>query len=173
MFSQASIRSHLWGGGGYPIPGGGGYPIPGLDEGVPCPRWGGTPSQVWMRGYPAPGGGTPSQVWTEGTPSQVWTGGYPIPGGAYPISGLDGFPISGLDGGVPHLWSGMGVPPSKTWPGTPLSKTGWGTHPPPPPGDRSAKQALATWQTVPLSFTQEDFLVISIYTLVLCISFHN
>ena len=32
---------------------------------------GGTPSQVWVRGYPFP---------DLGIPSQVWMGGYPIPG---------------------------------------------------------------------------------------------
>ena len=75
---------------------------------VPHPRsgWGGTPSQVWLRGYPIPGlGGTPSQVWPEGTPSQVWQGGTPS------------------QVGVPHLRSGgylgsplprpeMGYPPT-------------------------------------------------------------
>ena len=49
-----SVCSHL-----------GGYPISVLGRGVPHPRsrWGGTPSQVQVEGYPIPG-----------------LGGYPIPG---------------------------------------------------------------------------------------------
>ena len=61
---------------------------------------GGTPSQVWGRGYPISGlgGGTLAR-------SGWWGGGYPIPClGGYPISGLGrGYPISGLVGGTPCL----------------------------------------------------------------------
>ena len=69
---------------------GGGYPIQCLDGGG-VPRsmsgWGGTPSQVWVGGYPITGlGGIPSQVWMGvpptmtgwGTPHHDWIGYPPI-----------------------------------------------------------------------------------------------
>ena len=103
---------------------------------------GDTPSQVWMGGGPIPGGGTPSQVWMRG---------YPIPGldgGTHPRcwvphlrSGRGHTPIQDLDRGVPR------VSPCQDW-GVPPSKTGWGTRPPSPSGDGSAKRALATRLTV-------------------------
>ena len=90
-------------------------------QGVPHPAdEGGTPSQVWPRGYPIPGldrGGYPisrsrwgvphSQVWTESTQSQVWMGvylEYPPP-----IGTGWGTPKYGLDG----------VPPNMDWMGYP------------------------------------------------------
>ena len=52
---------------------------------------GGTPSQVWVGGYPISGLGR------GGTPSQVWVGGVPhLRSGGYLMSG-----------GIPHVW---GVP---------------------------------------------------------------
>ena len=81
------------------LAGGGGYPVSGLGRG-----WG-TPSQVWVKGYPIPGlgGGYPISG-LGGTPSQVWmVGGVPHPG----LDGGGGVPQPGLDGGgevpgVPH-----------------------------------------------------------------------
>ena len=108
---------------------------------------GGTPSQVWVGGYPISGLGR------GGTPSQVWVGGYPVQG-----LGRGGTP-SQVGGGIPHLRSEGtpsqvgGVPPSQVggtpsqvrrgyprtrsgvWgvtPGTPPTKTWDGVHPPPP-----------------------------------------
>ena len=143
-------------GGGVPCPGldGGAVPhprsrvgdTPGRSGwwGVPHPRSGvgvpltgldgeGTPSQVWVGGYPG-------QVWmVEGTPSQVWSGGVPqkgLDGGSTPFLGW-GVPWPGLDGGdgTPSLgymgtparsgwWGVPGVPPDQVWmdggyPGTP------------------------------------------------------
>ena len=175
MISQASVRSHLWGGGGIPHPrsgqGGtlpdGGHPRCGRGGGCPIPgvHGGGTLSEVWM-------GGTPSQVQMGGsTPSQVWMwGGNP---GTPPGSRLDWVP--------PWLrldWMGYPPPPqSKTgWVPPPPSRTEWGTPLPqsrlggvppcpglnvPPPvqdwmgylpftssRDRSAKWTLATRRAV-------------------------
>ena len=98
-------------------------------------RRGGTPSQVWTRGYPIPGLDWglphPRSEW-GGTPSQVWTGGVPH-------SADGGYPIQDQDGSTPGyppvqdwIWY---PPPIQTWIGgvpqeTPhQSKTGWGTPP--------------------------------------------
>ena len=103
--------------------------------GVPCPRSGGTLSQVW--------GGTPSQVWevphprSRGVP-HARSGGYPIPGwgvpcprsgGTLPLYQVWGYPIPGLGGGgtLSQVWGEylplarpeMGYPPSQTWDGVP------------------------------------------------------
>ena len=78
MFSQASVRSHLLGGG---------YPITGPDGG------GVTPSQVWT------GEATPSQV-QMGYPILL-TGGYPIPN-------LDGWVPHPADREVPPSKIRMG-----------------------------------------------------------------
>ena len=116
---------------------------------------GGTPSQVWIGGYPISGlgrGGTPSQVQVGGYPISG-LGGYPIsgPGGTpsqvhrgYPISGLGGYPISGPGRGVPHLRS-RGIPIV------------------PPPGIASTCYGYAAGG-MPLAFTQEDFLVVTIFS---------
>ena len=116
---------------------------------------GGTPCQVWMGGYPMPGldgEGTPSQVWMGGYPipdldggypSQVWMGGYPIPGQyGYPPP-----PRPGLDGVPP--WPGLdGVPPHHDWMGY-------------PPTIRQSIIVSTCYAagSMPLAFTQEDFLV--------------
>ena len=108
MFSQASVRSHLRG-GGIPHPRSGwGYPSP-VRRGAPHPRcrWG-VPHTRCRWGYPIPGldGGYPILL-TGGTPSEVWTGGTPIQD---QDGGTQGTPQSRLDGLSP-------------------SKTGWGTPP--------------------------------------------
>ena len=66
------------GGGGIPyqVCEWGEYPIPGVGGGVPCPRSGGTPSQVLVGEY------TPGQVWIVGsTRAPPWPG---LDGGGYP-----------------------------------------------------------------------------------------
>ena len=141
-------------------------------EGVPHPRSGGTPSQVW---------GVP-HLRSGGTPSQVWTGR----GGGYPIPGLDGgvpHPRSGWGGtpsqvwmGLPHPRSGQGVPhprvphrpgldgnpPHHDWMGYPPIMTGWGIPPTmagwgnPPPIRQSIASTCYAAGGMPLA---EDFLV--------------
>ena len=100
---------------------------------------GGTPSQVWVGGYPIPSlGGYPiSGLGWGGTPSQVWmVGGIPHLrfGWGYPILGLDGggylgYPRPGLDGGgtPSQVWMvGVpGIPPNQVW----MVGGTWGTPP--------------------------------------------
>ena len=138
--------------GGYPIPGSGGG-TPSSWWGVPNPRdrWGweypiqlgGTPSQFQVGGgYSIPGpdmGSTPSQV-QGGTPSQVWMG--------YSLSRT-------VRGTLPH--SGLDEVP----PPPPPSRTGWGT-PPPLSGDSSIASTCYMAGGMPLAFTQEDFLVLTV-----------
>ena len=169
-------------GEGYPISGlgrgGRGYPISGLGKG-------GTPSQVWVgrypipglgRGYPIPGlgeypisgggvphsrsGGYPILV-LGGTPSQFWGVLCPRSGGVQ-CHRYGGCPIS--DGGVPHPRSGgysitvqRGVPrypPDHVWMG----------YPPSPNQVWIRQSSIASTcymaGSVPLAFTQEDFLVL-------------
>ena len=82
-----------------------GYPIPGPGRGgVPNPRsrWGGSPSQVQVGGYPEyppTWDGVPPQTW-DGVPPQIW-------GGVPPDLGL----------GTPPTWDQ--VPPLDLGPGTP------------------------------------------------------
>ena len=97
---------------------------------------GGTPSKVWLGGYPIPGlageGGTPSQVQAGGiwgTP-QTWDG---VPPGTW-----DGIPPRTWDGVPPR--PGMGYP--HTWDGVP-PRPGMGT--PPRPGTGTPR----TWDGVP------------------------
>ena len=131
-------------GGGVPHP----YPSPSLS----IPVWGGTQSSLGWRG------GTPIQPWMKGgvpqsslgqggTPIQPWMGGYPNLGwGGYPNLGWGGYPNLGW--GVPHLWGGT---PSHVW-GVP--------HP------RIASTCYGyAAGGVPLAFTQEDFLVDFVFTL--------
>ena len=160
IFSQASVRSHLWGRGIW------------LTGGYPHPRsgWGVSPLQVWMEGYPFPGldGG----------------GGFPLPrsgfGGGYPVPGLDsGVPSSQVWTGVPHCQIWMGVPTTsgldgstptvQTWEeGTPYPDLGRGTpHPGQVPGwgggtpyQNSIAYTCYAAGGMPLAFTQEDFLVL-------------
>ena len=135
----------------------GGVPHPGLDGGgVPHLRSGGTPSQVWGGGYPIPEVGVLPQPGLDG-------GGYPISGG-YPGQVL-------MMGGIPHpggypgqiLMMG-GVPPTSR-PGwdTPHPPTlGWGTPWPGmgyPPRQSSIASTCYAAGSMPLVFTQEDFLV--------------
>ena len=92
--------------------------------------WGGTWSQVQGR-YPVPGqGGTPSQVWGRGYPIQTWLGGVlwvfpPDLGWSTPL------PRPGI--GYPHyLDLGWGTPlprPEMEYP--PYPDLRWGTPPPP------------------------------------------
>ena len=122
---------------------------------------GGTLSQVWM-GVPYPRsrqGGTPSQVQTGGIPSQVWTGGYP-----FLLMGVPSCPR--LDVVPLPIQNWMGYPPFKTECSTfphhprlyrvPPSKTGWGT----PPLISKASTCYIVGGVL-LTFTQEDFLVVS------------
>ena len=102
-------------GGGYPVQGQGGYPIPGLARG-------GTPSQVWLGGYPISGWGypkyPPNQVWMEGTPYPDLRWGTPPP-----RPGMGYSPYPDLRWGIPpYLDLGQGTPPHLRW----------GTPPPPP-----------------------------------------
>ena len=80
-------------------------PFSGQDMGYPLPRsgWEGTPSQVWMGGYPLSGlDGVPPLGLDRGTPCQDWMGhplvetGWRVP---HPRSGW----------GYPH-WAWMEVP---------------------------------------------------------------
>ena len=111
-----------------------GYPIPGLwggGGGVPHPRFGGLPCPRSV-GVPHPQsgwGGTPSQVWMGGTLSQVWVGGGVL------------CPRSGWLGGTPPPPELVGVPP------------------PPPIRQSSIASTCYGAGSVPLAFTQEDFLV--------------
>ena len=158
MFSQASVRSHLRGGGGaVPNPRSrkGGYPIPGLDqEGYPILL------MRWEVPHPRSGwGGTSSQVWTGGTPSLL-RGGTPIQdqdGGGTLVKTWWGYPPSKTGWGTPPIQDWMGSPLCKTgWGIPPLSKTGWGT---PPPCLVSKASTCYPAGSVPLAFRQEDFFV--------------
>ena len=91
----------------------------------------------------------------EGT---VFTGVFlfmSVGGGGTPIRLNGGYPISCLDGGTPFPGPGgrylsqvwMWVTPHQ-WDGVPPSKNGWGTFPAP-----------SSMGSMPLAFTQEDFLV--------------
>ena len=122
---------HNWGGGGYPGQ-------------VQMGAGGGTPARC-RQGVPQSGpaldreGDTPSldwgdipiQAWTGGTPIQSWTGGRGVP-----HHWKRGTPIqSWTGGGLPHL--GYPFPPSRGYP--PVQDNRW---------------------SMPLAFTQEDFLVV-------------
>ena len=89
----------------------------------------GTPSQVWLGGYPIPGlagGDTPSQVWPMG----VLHPKYPFPSdlGQGPPKTWDGVPPQTLDRVPPR--PGMGYPPR---PGTGYPTWTWDQVPPSPP----------------------------------------
>ena len=93
-----------------------GYPIPGLDgRGThQRSRWGGTPSQVWMRGYPIQGldVGLPCSRSRWGYPIQGSNGRVPHPRSRWEVShpADGGTPIQDQDGGYPP--SGLdGIPP--------------------------------------------------------------
>ena len=113
MFSQASVRSHLWEGGVVvPRPWsrwGGGYPIPGPDGRSPCPtsRWGGgTLSQIWMRGVPHP--------------AELW--GYPIQDqDSQDLMGVH--PLSKTGWGTPPIQDWMGYLPIQDWMGYPRQQS--------------------------------------------------
>ena len=170
-------------GGGYPI-WGVGVPQPGLDgEGVPHPRsGGGYPSQVWMvGGYAIQGGGVPQPGLDgggypiQGDPGQVWMVGVP---GVPPIKTWPGYPLPpGM--GNPQTWNWvpppsrpgqgtphpeMGYPPDLGWVTPPTIKTWLGyPHPgmgyPPPQETEQHSEHLLRGGSLPLVFTQEDFLV--------------
>ena len=101
-------------------------------RGVPHPLMGGAPPS-------GPDGGTPI-----------------LPHGGVPHPSSWGYPIPGLDGGVP--WPGKGVPSH--------SDLGWGY---PHPGQAPGQGGTPNWNStactcymvgsMPLAFTQEDFLV--------------
>ena len=106
-----------------------------------------TLSTIWGGGYPVLGlwvGGRgvphPRSGWGVPRPMSVGGGGYPIPGlcggGRVPCprSVVGGYPIPGLDGG--GTW---GTPPNQDW----ICYAAGG---------------------MPLAFTQEDFLVLELFT---------
>ena len=65
---------------------------------------GGTPSQVWVGGYPIPVPGRGA------TPSQVQVGGYPIPGPGRGVPQLGGYPSQRGDTPARGYPSSLGVP---------------------------------------------------------------
>ena len=115
-----------------------------------CPHLvGGTPFQVWIRGYPIPGLGVPYPA-----------GGIPCPRSRWEVP----HPADGREG-VPHPRSRQGSTPSYIRMGEyPLSRTEWGNphqdcmgYPLPPSrtgwgsrlsGDRSAQRTLTTRRAV-------------------------
>ena len=146
-----------------------GYPVPGLRR-YPIQVWmvGDTPSQVWgggvnlsrSGGYPIPGLG-----WGRGYPIQVWmVGGTPswgvcqpgLDGGGYleyPQLGLGyspgmGYPLQTWDGYLPQHQDLAGVPPP-LWDGVP-----------PPTRQSSIASTCYAAASMPLAFTQKDFLVL-------------
>ena len=166
-------------GWGYPIQLTGMYPIPGPGGGrYPIQLTGGTPSEVQVGGryptqpmgvpHPAKGvphprsqqGGTPSSLWGRGTPSQV-QGWYPGPGGGYPALSRtrwgNPLPNPRLDGVLPPVQDWMWFPPN-------------------PPIRRQSSIASTCYMagSMPLAFTQEDFLVLDCSTRnkMLCLKHH-
>ena len=126
--------------------GGRGYPVPGLGGG-------GTLSQIWW------GGGTPSQVWMVGGTKCT----------ARP--GLDGVPPTIMTGwGTLPLWLD-GYPPTMTGWVTPLHHHDWMGYPSPwldgvPPIRQSnITSTCYAAGSMPLAFTQEDFVVLYYFQL--------
>ena len=114
------------------------------------------------------GGGTPSQVWVGGYPiSGLGGGGYPIPGpgpGGYPVPGPGGYPIPSL--GVYPIPGPQGYPIPGPG-GYPIPGLGEVLRVPSPPNQvwiRQSSTASTSYAAggVPLAFTQEDFLVLDI-----------
>ena len=145
------VSSYL--GGGVPRPRsewGGVYPIPGLDGE-------GTQFQVWMvGGVPHPVmvvGGTPSIHGGGGYPIQSWWGVPRIPPGQVWM----GTPHHDWMG-HPHHHDWMRNPPPPWLDGIPLTMTGWDTLFPPIRQSSMASTCYAAG-SMPLAFTQEDFLV--------------
>ena len=132
--------------------------------------WGGYPIQPWMGGYPIQpwmGWGLPNSALDGGVPNPALDGGDTRSslGGGVPNPALDGgYPIQPWTGGypnlgweVPHLISGRGV-------SHPISRGGYpipspGRYPRYPPRIASTCYGYAAG-SVPLTFTQEDFLVL-------------
>ena len=117
-----------------------GYPIPGPDGRVP---WGLPSVQDWMRYLPHPDLGW-GYSWyphprLDGVPPQTWDGGTLHPR-------LDGVPTRPHPG-YPSIQDWMGYP-------TPHPDLGWGYTPP-----ISKASTCYAAGSVPLAFTQEDFLV--------------
>ena len=138
--------------------------------GYPSQIWGGNPSKVWLAGeYPflaLAGWGVPHPR------SGGLRRGYPIPGldGGYPPNQVRiGYPQPGLDGVPPR--PGMGNPPGPGMgypPGPGMVPPGPGMGYPPDLG----RGTPLTWDiastcyaagSMPVAFTQEDFLVFSIF----------
>ena len=131
MFSQVCVCSTFRGGGSSPTIQT--WPGGSVGGGYPRSGLGGTPSQVQMVG------GIPSQVWMVG-------GGYPIPG---------------LDGGIPRV--DVPMVPHHDWMGYPHHHD-WMEYSPnhdwmgyPPPNSKASTCYVVG--SMPLAFTQEDFLV--------------
>ena len=133
-----------------------------------CGGGGGTPSQD-LRSR----GGTPSQVWLGGgaggsTPSQAWIGWIPPRHGVHPPRPGMGYPPPRHGTGYPPRHGmgypprdGMGYPP-QTWDGVP--PPGHGTGYPPSPRQISIASTCYAAGGMPLAFTQEDFLVLNIFS---------
>ena len=169
------VSSHL--GGGVPKSGLWGYPIPCLAGGVPHPRSRGKGVSHPRSGWGGTQGTPPPNRSGWGTP-QTWDRVPPQPGMGYPLT-WDGVPPPDLGQGTPLdlEWGtpprpGNGVTP-QTWdrvpprPGTGYPPDlGWGTPPrpgmgPPPTWDIASTCYVAG--SMPLAFTQEDFLVLPLF----------
>ena len=125
---------------GYP-----GSPLLGLDGGLPIP--GGT------QGTPQPGLDSEGTPYQGGTQSGLnCTPHTSRPGWGTPLLPTLRWGTPPLSDGVPLTWDGVTL--IKTWPGYPLD-LGWGT----PPRQSSIASTCYTAGSMPLAFTQEDFLV--------------
>ena len=150
--------------------------------------WRGTLSSWWW-GVPHPAdgrGGYPIQLVVGGTPAWTWMGGYlgyPLAGGPHPGYPLAGGPTWGTpQQGEPHLWYPLAGGPTQ---GTPAGGPTWGTIPPgrgsptwgtphrgtppgvpPPPPPTSTACTCYTVGGMPLAFTQEDFLVNNLLSII-------
>ena len=169
-FVGVGYPSQVWMVGGTPFLGWG-VPWPGLEGGTPSLGWGGG---TWPG---LDGGGIPlSQAWMVG--GIPWPG---LDGGGtwgYPLArhGWWGVPQPGLDGG------GLPSPsPARSgwWGGTPARSVCWEGYPPgqvwmvggyprypphPPIRQSSIASTCYVAGSMPLAFTQEDFLVLLKFT---------
>ena len=101
-----------------------------------------------------------------GTPSQVWVGGYPIPG----LGGGLPHPRSGWwGGGVPGVPSGQVWMVGGYLGYSPPARSRWGNLPP-PIRQSSIASTCYTAGGMPLAFMQEDFLVFCVVKEILSLS---
>ena len=116
---------------------------------------GGTPSQVWTRGVPHPRSGqAPPQ------PDLEWGTPPPRLGMGYPPRHRTGVPPSDLGWGIPPGHE-TGYPPGPEMGYPPGHGTGY------PPRQISIASTCYTAGGMPLAFTQEDFLVKIIFTVII------